>query len=84
MKRLLLPLLAAIALPTAVNAELTKKEKIETCALFAAGQIPHEYVADEFGLKKPLGTLGSKKPLRRAVRNYCYYINGIQPGYHTH
>ena len=79
MKRLLLPLLAALALPTAVNAELTKKEKIETCSLYYSGQILKESVADKFGLKKPIRSLATKKSLRRAVDNYCFYINGIEP-----
>ena len=45
MKRLLLPLLAALALPTAVNAELSFEEKRETCALNRSGQITHEEAA---------------------------------------
>ena len=79
MHKLLIPLLAALALPTAVNAELTKKEKIETCSLYYAGQILKESVADKFGLKKPIRSLATKKSLRRAVDNYCSYINGIKP-----
>ena len=79
MRNLLIPLFAAFALPGAVNAELTKKEKIETCSLYYAGQILKESVADKFGLKKPIRSLATKKSLRRAVDNYCFYINGIKP-----
>ena len=79
MSKLLISLLAVLALPTAVNAELTKEEKIETCTLFYAGQISMEAVADKFGIKEPIRSLATKKSLKRAVDNYCLYINGIEP-----
>ena len=48
MKKIVLILLPSLILPTSVNAELTKEEKIETCTLFYVGQISNEAVADKF------------------------------------
>ena len=77
MKKIGLLWLPSLILPTSVNAELTKEEKIETCTLFYVGQISNEAVADKFWIKEPIRSLATKKSLKRAVDNYCLYINGI-------
>ena len=80
MKRLLLPLIAALALPTTVNAGFSFDEKRETCARYFSGQIPTEEIATKFDIKKPqypLAQIAGRK-LSQAVKEYCWFFRGHQ------
>ena len=72
MKRLLLPLIAALALPVAANT-LSFEEKRDLCALYRAGQISQEKTSAQLGLKKP-----SYRNVRMdsALVQYCEFYQG--------
>ena len=84
MRYLLLPQLAALALPTAVHAGLSDEEKREICARYWEGQITHQDAASRLSLKEPSHTeIGWLKkapknpvPLQRAALAFCIYIKG--------
>ncbi len=81
MKRLLLPLLAALALPTAVNA-LSYEERLELCALHRANQISYKEVFIKLGFQEPLtkkegGWRSAGPDMRSSVEDYCnFYGHG--------
>ncbi len=72
MKRSLLPLLAALALPATANT-LSFEDKREICALYRAGQVSQEKTAAQLGLKKP-----SYRNVRfdSALIQYCEFYQG--------
>ena len=54
MKRLLLPLLVGLAVPTAAIAGLSFDEKREICARYWGGQITHQDAASGLSLKESI------------------------------
>ena len=80
MKRFLLPLLAALALPTAANA-FSFEQKVETCARYEANQITITDAANQLDIKQPLKkSEGAQGPapneLKYAISRYCNFFKG--------
>ena len=83
MKRLLLPLIAALALPVAANA-LTYDERFEICARYHANQITHQDAALKLNLKETVKDkdkrVNAKLKLKDHVFTYCrFYQNNTTP-----
>ena len=77
MKRLLLPLLASLALPTAINASGEFEQIRKICALTMSGQITVQDGADQLGIKEPIDKFWVGKPyLAGAVKNFCRFYKG--------
>ena len=74
MKRLLLPLLAALALPTAVNAE-KMFNAIDTCAR-AGHEISFKKALDRLKLKVDKDDPRQEQRILDRVYLYCRNING--------
>ncbi len=76
MKRLLLPIIAALVFQIPANA-LTSEEKRETCALLYAGQITNEDAAKKLGIQKPqYKFLATTTKLSTGLYWYCHFYGG--------
>ena len=78
MKRLLFPLLVALALPTAVNA-LTWEEIFDICARHKAHQITYQEAAELLSIKEltidkadRYNGSGMPRNIKQSVQYYCY------------
>ncbi len=78
MKRLLLPLIASLALPTTVNA-LNFEDRVEICARYYSNQISIKQAASELGLKEAIidkenyYLIFKTITLKMVVNNYCQF-----------
>ena len=78
MRYLLLPLLAALALPTAANAGLNKEQRMEICARFWSNQITYKEAANKLDIKEPLseaegGYFSSPRKKKGSTYRYCSF-----------